>query len=46
TWRYRLLTGSLLGASRLPPVRRAIVPAASALPWVFAAAVNELARPA
>ena len=46
TWRYRLLTGSLLGASRLPSVRRAIVPAASALPWVFAAAVNELARPA
>ncbi len=46
TWRYRLLTASLLGASRLTLVRRGIVPAASALPRVFAAAVNELARPA
>ncbi|MEJ7628124.1 MAG: FAD-dependent monooxygenase [Nocardioidaceae bacterium] len=46
TWRYRLLTASLLGASRLGPVRRAIVPAAVRLPRVFAAAVNELARPA
>ncbi len=46
TWRYRLLTASLLGASRLGLVRRGIVPAASALPRVFSAAVNELARPA
>lgn len=46
TWRYRLLTASLLGASRLPPVRRSIVPAAARLPRVFSAAVNELARPA
>ncbi len=46
TWRYRLLTASLLGASRLSPVRAAIVPAAARMPRVFSAAVNELARPA
>jgi flavin-dependent dehydrogenase len=46
TWRYRLLTLSLLGASHWSPVRRSIVPAAATLPRVFAAAVNELARPA
>ncbi|MDP9317468.1 MAG: NAD(P)/FAD-dependent oxidoreductase [Actinomycetota bacterium] len=46
TWRYRLLTAALLRASRLSPVRRSIVPAAARLPRVFAAAVNELARPA
>jgi flavin-dependent dehydrogenase len=46
TRRYRLLTGSLLGATRLPPLRRALVPAAERLPGVFAAAVNSLARPA
>ncbi len=45
TWRYRLLTASLLGASRLSVVRSGIVPAAVALPRVFSAAVNELARP-
>lgn len=46
SWRYQLLTASLLGATGIAPVRRAIVPAAAALPRVFAAAVNELARPA
>jgi len=46
TRRYRLLTGSLLGATRLKPLRRALVPTAERLPGVFAAAVNSLARPA
>jgi flavin-dependent dehydrogenase len=46
TWRYRLLTASLLGASRVAPMRRAIVPAAARLPRVFGATVNTLARPA
>ena len=46
TRRYRLLTASLLGATRVGPVRRALVPAAERLPGVFAAAVNSLARPA
>lgn len=46
SWRYQLLTASLLGATGIAPVRRAIVPAAAAMPRVFAAAVNELARPA
>jgi flavin-dependent dehydrogenase len=46
TWRYRLLTNSLLAATRVPAVRRSLVPAAAALPGVFAAGVNELARPA
>lgn len=46
TRRYRLLTASLVGATRLRPVRRAIVPAAVHLPRVFAAGVNTLARPA
>ncbi|MBU3749310.1 MAG: NAD(P)/FAD-dependent oxidoreductase [Mycobacterium sp.] len=41
--RYRLLTAGLLQASGLPPVRAAIVPAASALPSVFARIVNLLA---
>jgi flavin-dependent dehydrogenase len=46
TWRYRWLTASLLGASRVSPARRAIVPAAARFPRIFGAAVNELARPA
>lgn len=46
TRRYRWLTAGLLGATRVPPVRRALVPAAERLPGVFAAAVNTLARPA
>ncbi len=41
--RYRLLTAGLLQASGVPPVRAAIVPAASALPAVFAGIVNLLA---
>jgi len=46
TRRYRLLTASLLGVTRLAPVRRALVPAAERLPSIFGAAVNALARPA
>ena len=46
TRRYRLLTASLLGATRLGPVRSALVPAAEHLPGVFSAAVNTLASPA
>ncbi|MFC5729835.1 MULTISPECIES: NAD(P)/FAD-dependent oxidoreductase [Nocardioides] len=45
TRRYRLLTASLLGATRFNPVRRALVPTAERLPGVFSAAVNSLARP-
>ncbi len=44
TWRYELLTRSLLAAAALPPARRALVPLAAALPRVFSAAVNELGR--
>jgi flavin-dependent dehydrogenase len=46
TRRYRLLTGSLLTATRLGSVRRSLVPAAERLPSVFGSAVNALARPA
>ncbi len=46
TRRYRLLTTCLLGATRLLPIRRALVPTAERLPGVFSAAVNSLARPA
>ena len=46
TRRYRLLTASLVGATRLRPIRRALVPTAERLPGVFSAAVNSLARPA
>ena len=45
TRRYRALTAALLGASRVPPVRRALVPAAQRLPAVFSGAVNALAQP-
>lgn len=41
--RYRLLTAGLLHASGLPPVRAAIVPAASAVPSAFGGIVNLLA---
>jgi flavin-dependent dehydrogenase len=44
TRRYRLMTGSLVGATQLGPLRRALVPTAERLPRVFAAAVNSLAR--
>jgi len=43
TRRYRLLTAALVRAGGVPPVRARIVPAASALPRVFAMAVNQLA---
>lgn len=46
TRRYRLLTASLVGATRWRPIRRALVPTAVRLPGVFSAAVNSLARPA
>ncbi len=46
TRRYRMLTASLLGATRLKPIRRALVPTAALLPGAFSAAVNSLARPA
>lgn len=41
--RYRALTAGLLYAGGIPPVRRMIVPAASALPKVFGGIVNLLA---
>jgi hypothetical protein len=43
TRRYRLLTAGLVRAGGVPPVRARIVPAATALPRVFAMAVNQLA---
>jgi flavin-dependent dehydrogenase len=46
TRRYRMLTASLVGATRWHPIRRALVPTAERLPGVFSAAVNALARPA
>lgn len=45
TLRYRALTTGLLGVSRVAPIRRRLVPAAAAMPPVFRAAVNALARP-
>ena len=42
--RYRLLTEALLVAAAVPAVRRRLVPAARALPRVFAAAVDEIGR--
>ncbi len=42
--RYRALTSSLLWVSGRPALRRALVPAAERLPWVFDAAVGQLAR--
>ena len=46
SWRYQVITHTLLGVAGLPPTRRALVPLAARLPAVFSAAVNELARPA
>jgi flavin-dependent dehydrogenase len=40
---YRVLTGGLLTATRVPLVRRALVPAAQRLPGVFGAVVDRLA---
>ena len=44
TRRYRMLTAALLQASAHPPLRASIVPAAQALPGVFARLVNLLAH--
>jgi flavin-dependent dehydrogenase len=44
TRRYRALTAALLYASRYPTLRSRIVPAASALPKVYAGLVNKLAE--
>ncbi|MCW2849063.1 MAG: monooxygenase [Marmoricola sp.] len=46
TRHYRLLTASLLGATQVRPLRRALVPAAQRLPGLFSGAVNALARSA
>lgn len=43
TRRYRLLTAGLVTATSHPTVRSRLVPAAAALPRVFATAVNKLA---
>ena len=45
TRRYRWLTAGLVAATTPRPLRTMIVPAARALPPVFGAAVNALARP-
>jgi flavin-dependent dehydrogenase len=45
TRRYRWLTGGLVAATTPRRIRGAVVPAAQALPPVFGAAVNALARP-
>jgi flavin-dependent dehydrogenase len=45
-WRHELLTHGLLAATRHRGLRTRVVPAASVLPGVFTAAVNQLARPA
>jgi len=42
--RYQLITQGLLGATRIPPARRALVPVAAAVPALFGAVVNQLAR--
>ena len=44
--RHDLLTKTLLGSSRVPVIRRQLVPLAGRLPWVFETAVDQLARPA
>lgn len=42
--RYRAITSALLWATGRPALRRAIVPMAHRAPWVFGAAVQQLAR--
>jgi flavin-dependent dehydrogenase len=44
-FRHELLTRVLLRTTALPPARRMLVPAARRAPWLFSAAVNQLARP-
>ena len=46
TRRHDLLTQTLLAASGRPLLRSRLVPAARRAPWLFRAAVNEVARPA
>lgn len=46
TWRYELMTRALVGATSTTAGRRVLVPLAVALPRLFGAAVNVLARPA
>ncbi|WP_298332487.1 NAD(P)/FAD-dependent oxidoreductase [Haloactinopolyspora sp.] len=46
TRRYDVLTRSLVAVTSVRPGRRALVPMAAALPRVFSAAVDQLARPA
>jgi flavin-dependent dehydrogenase len=43
--RHELLTQALLASSRVPVVRRQIVPLAARLPRVFSGVVDQLARP-
>ena len=43
--RHELLTHALLLATAIRPVRKQLVPAAAGAPWLFSAAVNQLARP-
>ncbi|WP_310529325.1 NAD(P)/FAD-dependent oxidoreductase [Nocardioides sp.] len=43
--RHELLTHALLRATAHQSVRRRLVPLAARAPWVFSAAVNQLARP-
>lgn len=45
TRRYRWLTIALVQGTRLPLLRRRLVPTAAAMPGAFSAAVNQLARP-
>lgn len=44
TWRYAVLTHTLVQATRPAWARRALVPAAAAAPGIFRAAVTELGR--
>jgi flavin-dependent dehydrogenase len=44
TRRYRLITGSLLWSQRREIMRSRLVPAAAQAPWLFEAAVDQLAR--
>jgi flavin-dependent dehydrogenase len=42
---HELMTHALLMATARPPVRRRLVATAARAPWLFSAAVNQLARP-
>ncbi len=44
TREYRVLTRTLVEATRVPLIRRHLVPAATATPWLFDAAIRSLAR--